>query len=299
LDFLSDLEKIILEKINKMGIKINYNDIHELVMKYLNIKIKTIDKIPRQVFYSNELNSSILGKSYYNSIKCIEKKFENGDNINPYLSKFSIKPNSQDGLLNDWGIYHLHLSDSKDDPTDYFYSRSDFLLMLIVTPDSAYFIDVRPHSESNDPNDRNFSLWVRHELLEIVQKNWEFLISPHEYRSVKSGKKLSKEDQLEYRKGGIIADVVIGGKVYAPMGGGVTTAGTGITQSLHTNRILNKICNCYREIRNNPDKIKKSMEKNGITPPDKLEFELIDDPIQGLVCVEKKVKWGYQLNIKL
>ncbi|WP_321421698.1 hypothetical protein [uncultured Methanobacterium sp.] len=298
MDFSIDLEGIILQKAKQLGISINYTDVHELLRKYINIKTKLIDNNPRKVFYSSELQSKILNEPYFNVLKKIEKKFEEGDDINPYLSRQSLKPDSQDGLLNDWGIHHLHLSDTKRSPNDQFYSRSDYLLMVIVGNDFVCFLDVRPHSESN-PNNPNYPLWVRNELLEIIQKNWEKLLEPYEYKGQKPLKKYTEEEHFELRDAGLIVDAVVGDKVYAPMGGGVSTARTGLSQTLYADRILNTICDAQIKIKNNPEEIKSRMKKSGILPSEKLEFILMDDPKHGLICVETNVNWGYPLNIKL
>jgi hypothetical protein len=297
MDFLADLEEIILKRTRTMGIKIDYKEVSELLRKYINVKSKLIDNKPRKVYYSSELQSKMRGTHYYDVLKKIEKKFKNGEDINPHLSIRAFKPNSQDGILNDWGIRHLHLSDTKKKPTDKFYERSDYLLMFIIGNSFVCFLDVRPHSESKrgskDP------LWVRDELLEIIQKNWEKLLEPYEYKGVKPADKYTKEEYLELRRAGIIMDAIIGDKVYFPPGGGVTTAGTGASHSFHANRILNTICGRYRQIKKNPDDIKSLIKKDGIEPPEKLDFKLMDDSKHGLVCVEKNVNWDFPLNINL
>jgi len=297
MDFLGDLEKIILEKTRLMGIKIDYKDVDELLRKFINVKSKLIDNKPRKVHYSTELKSKMNGKPYYDVLKKIEKKFENGEDINPHLSKRAFKPNSQDGILNDWGIRHLHLSDTKKKPTDKFYKRSAYLLMFIIGNDFVCFLDVRAHSESK--RDSKDPLWVRDELLEIIQKNWEKLLEPYEYKGVKPSNKYTKEEYLRLRKGGIVTDAIIGDKLYFPPGGGSTTAGTGISHTLRANDILNTICRQYRGIKKDPEKIVSQMEKDGIKPPKKLEFILMDDPQYGLICVEKNVNRGFPLKIKL
>lgn len=299
MDFLKDLENIILKKLDEKGIRANYNDVHELLRKFLNIKNKLVEIKPRKVIYSTELKSKMSGESYFDVLKIVEEKFKNGEDITPHLSKLVIDPENQDGLLNDWAIHHLHLSKTKKKPHDKFYVRSDYLLMFIlVDPDLVCFLDVRPHSESHF-NNPEYPLWVRDELLEIIQKNWPELLEEYEYKGFNPAEKYTKKKYKQLRDAGIFMDVIIGDKVYAPPGGGVTTARTGAIQTSHADAILNKICTEYKGIKNDPDSIKDIMKGKGITPPSELEFTLIDDPNHGLVCLEKKTNWGYTLNIKL
>jgi hypothetical protein len=298
MDFLEDLEKIILKKAGNIGIRMDYKEVNDLLRKYINVKSKLVEERPRKVYYSSELQSKLPEASYFDDLKIIEKKFEDGEDINPHLSTRVLKPNNQDGLLNDWRIRHLHISNTKWKPTDKFYKRSDYLLMFIEGKDFACFLDVRPHSESRT-KDLNKCLWVRNELLEILQDNWEELLEPYELKEMKTAEKYTNEEFLQLREAGVFMFTIIRDKVYQPPGGGTTTASTGASQSNQAIVILNKICEKFREIKENPDKYKELMQKDSITPPKELNFKLIDEPTQGLICVETNTDWNFPLNIKL
>ena len=229
-----------------MDIKpISYKDVDELLEKYVNVKFKLVRRRPRKVFYSSELRKKMVNEPYFNVLKKVEKKFKNGDDITPHLSRTVLNLDEPDWLLNDWNIRHLHLSDKKDDPNDTFYSRSDHLLFFYLhfppKDDYVYFIDVRPHIESH-PSHPNYPLWVRDELLEIIQKNWPQLLKPYEFKTIiNSVPKRDRKERKKLREAGIISSPVIGGKVYCPPGGGVTTKGTGIIQRMYVDGILKRI----------------------------------------------------------
>lgn len=302
MDFKKDLEGILLARIKKMGITINYKDVHDLLIKYYNTIFKLIDIKPYKIHYSKELKDKMCNDDYKDNLKLIEKKFVNGEDINPHLGRLSFNPDFQDGLLNDWGIYHLHLSSEKDPNDDYLFLRSDWLLLCMIDEKCVYFIDVRPHNESWDSNHEEYSLWFRDDLLKIIKSNWEFLLRKYELNGVKLQDKPSKEE-YNLRNHGITTMVMIDDKVYAPPGGGITAGGKigkkiGSLQVLMANRLLNEICGYYRKINKHPKDIRKVMVENGVKPPSKLNFKLIDDVKYGLVIVEKSTGFGISIYNK-
>jgi hypothetical protein len=290
MDFQKDLEDIILKKLNDMGIKVSYDNVSELLLKYLDITFKLVDLTPRKVLYSTELKSKIADQPYFDVLKIVEEKFEKGEDITPHLSRRVFDPKFRDGLLNERGIKHLHLSNTKKNPQNKFYDSSDYLLMFIHGLNCVCFIDVRPHSESRNNNDPEYPLWVRDELTEIVQKNWPKLLEGIELKDVEDVKQYTREEHKRLRDAGATLFSKIGDKVYFPLK---------IYQTRDYIKILNLISGENKRIKNNPEEIKEIMRKNGINPPSELEFILIDDPTHGLVCLEKNTNWGYSLDIQL
>jgi hypothetical protein len=90
----------------------------------------------REVLYSEELKTKLENKEIHEEyvvlLSEIKDKFERGEDINMYLSGNSFDPEKSDGLLYDWGIHHLHLSDQKDPNKPYFFIRSDYQLIFYL-----------------------------------------------------------------------------------------------------------------------------------------------------------------------
>ena len=81
----------------------------------------------------------------------------------------SGKPEKSDDLLNDWNIYHFHLT--KRFREDGFAKRSDYQIFAWVTADCIYMIQIYPHKEAH--------LYTKKELLKIIEENWPELLKPH------------------------------------------------------------------------------------------------------------------------
>ena len=147
-----------------------------------------------------------------------------GENVNAFLSKNITRAASLDGLLWDFGMHHFHLS--KEVEPSGFVKRSDYLLFAIVTQDKVYCVDVQRHPQQGDLG------WVRQDLLRIVHSNWPELIKAKILRGVE-GTALTDEQKQELRRKNINSVTQIGDIAIAPMGGGMTTAGTGVLCQMH------------------------------------------------------------------
>lgn len=172
MNFIDDINKIAGELLRDLDVESDLKSKDNLV-EFLRYHILWIPKIPREVHISKQLNESQKFKQYEKAIAFIKEKIEKGEDIMPFASARK-KPSKKgenpynDDLLNDWGIYHLHLG------TEYSKSgkikRSEDLLFCIINLKSVYFIDIQGHRDN----------WANKELLEIVYDNWSELLEPYE-----------------------------------------------------------------------------------------------------------------------
>jgi hypothetical protein len=290
MDLNKDLEDIILDGFRIRGVQVNYTGIHELLIKYFNFISKTITSTNWDVLYSTELQSKTLPRPYNLILKDIEEKFQNSGDINPYLSKDAFNPDKPDFLLYDWDIRHLHLSDSKDNPSDYFYSRSKNLLFFFLSAGNGYFIDVLPHQLKANDNAPNL-VWVEKNLLRIIKNNWPHLLNPFKI-SKEENDKLSDEDRYDLRRTGIVTNVVIDGMSYLPMGGGITTAKTGGNFTIWSDQLFLGIKRFEEDLQNNPSKYIELIKKQGFESPANLDFKLIEQN-RNLLVLEKNSRVAF------
>ena len=76
-------------------------------------------------------------------VEDMKTKFEKGVDVNDHLSKRVLsKIDEDDKFLDDWNIMHLHLSYGNTDVFDMTRVQSGDLLMIVLTMDDVYFIDV-------------------------------------------------------------------------------------------------------------------------------------------------------------
>lgn len=206
---------------NKAIKKLNTDKLLEL---YIYLQKRMITPIKRNVILSNELIYKITHKEINNDlinvINIIKMEFENGIDVNPRLSKSLEQISFNDKLLNDWNIYHLHLSNHKNNKEYYFYDRTSQLLFIYLTNSTAYFLDIC------DEHKNNPVIFSQQKLLKIIDDNWHDLLSKYCLNEIVSVDVKDDLNRAIARDKNTFYFETINGKVYLPPGGGLTSAGT-------------------------------------------------------------------------
>ena len=221
MDFRSDLYDAIVSEFARQGISYpEHSDLAGLATRYLEMRIRRIEPVPRQVHFSDEIHDS-LGKLSRNTDEQASEAwgtvfylchlFERGKTVTPHLSKEVnvTDPRIPDGLLWDYGMHHLHLS--RADGKDGFVRRSDWLLYVIVADQDVFFVDVRPHKDSEGLQ------WVRQDLLTFVHSNWPELTEGRLLHGV-TGSTVTDLEKLELRRKNVNVAPAIGDLAIAPLG---------------------------------------------------------------------------------
>lgn len=226
--FLSDISDIASDFIQSFGIKHEQatKGLEDPILRWLDFRLRCIDPRPRRILVSDKFPKTLpdnIGKALQHIMGLIS----NGEDINPYQGKGLILHHDTSGkqrtertdfLWADWLIHHLHLSDAPISEGRYFSQRADWLLFCMMGEDFVAFIDVRQHDDKY--------VFSNPELLEITINNWPELMKKCEFKGIAAGEPLNPKDISELRKGGVCGIVTVGGKTYAPLGMGVTTAST-------------------------------------------------------------------------
>lgn len=221
---------------NKAIKKLNTDNLLEL---YIYLQKRMITPIKRNVILSNELIYKITHKEINNDlinvINIIKMEFENGIDVNPRLSKSLEQISFNDKLLNDWNIYHLHLSNHKNNKEYYFYDRTSQLLFIYLTNSTAYFLDIC------DEHKNNPVIFSQQKLLKIIDDNWHDLLSKYRLSEIVSVDVKDDLNRAIARNKNTFYLETINGKVYLPPGGGLTSAGTSQRCLKITDDIINEI----------------------------------------------------------
>lgn len=204
-------------KLTREGYDVCNMDKSELPYKYFNMLNKKLVQIPRQVLISKELYQSQYYNKYKKVINCLKSLIEKGEDISAYLSKKIDAIDYNDGLLNDWGIHHLHLSTEKESNSK-FNKRTGELLFVRFQNDKAYFINIYKHNN-----------WAKKEVIQIVHRNWE-----EDFKSFRLEGVISLHPRIEDRNYQKLRNKNINtlieveeGIVYMGFGFGITTSGHG------------------------------------------------------------------------
>lgn len=253
----------------------------ELCHKYFNLMKRLIFPQEREVIKSDEFTYPQKPK-YKKGVKLIENKIKCGKNIIPHLSSKIENFDYDDAMLNDWGVYHLHLG-SKTISSGYFMERTGPLLFVYFTERKAYFIDIMEHGD-----------WAKKEIIEIIHKNWPEIIKSHKLKGIEGMKyKPTEKNRKEFRNAGLSTFVELDdGTVYAPIGGGYSTTGLSIDVVRLCIMYKNKLEQHEDYFKNNLEEIVSTIKNHKGSLPDKLDFTLDIDR-------EKEVFYVVETNSKI
>ena len=280
MDFLSDLSRAIVSQFTEQGIRFpQCADIAHLASRYLEMRIRRIEPVPRTVHLSEEVHCSlgdlVRNKDPMRSAKALEAwrtvfylrhLFEIGGDATPHLTGRVNNTETSDGLLWDYAMHHLHLS--RNSGKEGFVERSDWLLYAIVGDEDAFFVDVRPHT---DPERLQ---WVRQDLLIIVHSNWPELTASREMQVVK-GDTVTDTEKWELRRKNVNLVHQVGGLAIAPLGFGTMADGHSSVCRFLADKLLYELEQQQRSLDGQTEELRALFSASDMTEDAQLEFRLV------------------------
>lgn len=293
MDFEQDLTRSATEGLSQYGMRVDDAASGDgLLHRWVNVQLKLIPRTPRKVELSPRIPSSLdaIRRSIdrelaRQSLETICKRARTGDDLNPYLSKSVVKEDYTDALFADWGVYHLHLNEIAEG--EYFTPRSDYWLFAIFPAERALLIDVRRHDTTE---------LLQRNLLEIVNSTWPEALATHRLVGITGQTRdtASPETIRMFRKAGINAVQTIGSQVYAPPGGGLTTARTSVRCRIETDRLVFAAREATAWATEHTEEIRADIETHGMKPPHVLDLHLELHEDQFLI-LERTTGWACPL----
>ena len=243
--FLADAENIADGFIDAFNLKFNKGvaNLASPLHRWLDFVFIYIEPARRKSFYSDGFWHRVPKDIITTVDRMVRVLCRCGD-INPYQSKGllgndasgKLRGQRTDLLWADWGIHHFHLTDDAIASGEYFAERSNCLLFALVFKDAVCCIDVRHHPKGSG--------FADDELLAIAVRNWPAIFESYKLKDVlglAQSEPHTKEDIHALRGGGVSTLYEIDGAVYAPLGGGITTASTPARVALAANSICHNI----------------------------------------------------------
>ena len=229
MNLTEDLEKMANSLLKAKGYSdddlSNYTE--NILLAYFKDEQLTIPPKPRQVMYSKQFKCP---EGYEKALKEFVARVETGQDLSVFMSeRVKTHLNNNDALLNDWGIYHFHLT--RRFRTDGMAQRSTYQIFACCDENTMYFVQIYPHNMKN--------VYSQKELLLIVKDNW-----PHLLYSLDDGKlleEISDETRASLRSNHCTTLTEIDGKIYFPRGGGYASDGSSINAVRKRNLYLNQV----------------------------------------------------------
>ena len=181
--------------------------LEENTMRYLNAHRRRIPiTAPRAVRESRELS---VPQEYEADYVALKSLISSGGDLKPYLSRDILKkkrPDKNDGLLNAWGIQHLHFR----------VEGTAYILLCRITDTDLFVVQALPHDHD---------VWVDTSLLQILHDNWPGEIAAGKLHGV-PGEAMPSSERLSLRnQNANFATTMRDGTVYLAPGGGLMASG--------------------------------------------------------------------------
>jgi hypothetical protein len=276
INFYNDWINIIKDELVHSGYTIDpAKAAEDIELQFFNLQKRRIHSTPRTVYKAKDLT---VPKDNEKDFEELSQKIERGDDINPNLSNRMSKPDYKDEMLNDWGIYHIHLIPPVKGHG--YRGRKDPLLYAWITSQAVYAISIQLHGA-----------WTDKKLLDKILENWPELLSPYRLSDVDLTYEYDSKEIAKFRKCGVTSFVKLcDNNVYMPPGGGYASDRT-------SNEVIEVMDVYRRRIRGFEDTVRssilpnllESLKEDSKSLPDKLHYQLfIEDNY--FYAVEETVK---------
>jgi hypothetical protein len=195
----------------------------------------------------------------------LTERIEKGENLLPHFStKILLDPSDNDNLLNDWGIYHLHLGVSPHRRYNSLVERTGPLLFARFDQEFSYLINIFDHGN-----------WTNENLIQILHDNWQDSILQFRIPGIVEIEE-PIENRANFRKSGVLVPTQLAnGVVYMALGGGYTTSGTSVRVVMASDDHATKVRQIEDYTRDNLCSFMSQAESNGVEFGDNLHFRLI------------------------
>lgn len=284
MDLVRDLELFMEKEMKRVGI--NPSNTRDISYEYFNTLKRMISIRPRNVVYSKEFQ---YPKEYKEALLEFEDNAQKGKNLNKYQSDKITRPEESDDLLNDWNIFHFHLS--KRFRNDGFVKRSDYQIFAWITDNCIYMIQVYPHKED--------FLYCKQELLEIIERNWPKLLEPYRLKDIVKLNEQFDDEQYEKIREAHITTLVQtkNNKVYGLLGGGYMSDGSSGEAIRNEYFWNNRLKICEDIIRRNMTSIMNVIREQRNNEGYAYNIKLLGIPksIDKIKLIETKTQMGIEL----
>jgi hypothetical protein len=193
-------------------------------IRLLNAYFRRIPPVkPRNVHESRELS---IPQQYLPDYGRLSALIMAGGDLTPYVSRDILKKkrsDRNDGLLNSWGIQHLH----------FHHNGTDQLLFCMLAEADVFVIQALPHNAEH--------LWVDTQLIQILHDNWPALIARGKHSGLRPEEiPASKRASLRGYNANF-AITVRDGTVYLPPAGGTMASGDSQEDWVNCDKIFSEL----------------------------------------------------------
>ena len=215
LDFDRDFVGMLTEELREHGYPLTgTEDPRDLKIQYFNFKKRLVPAVMRRV---QKAAGFTCPAGLEPGLNAVVEKIKQGDDLKPYLSTKLKDLDYPDAMLNDWGIYHLHLGTTLE--SNGFMSRTGPVLYVRFDMTDAYLINVIDHGA-----------WTDQELVRTLWRSWPASLEGFRMKGIVGMDFIPTDaDVKKLRKAQTNTFVEVEKGVFlAPIGGGHTMSSRGV-----------------------------------------------------------------------
>lgn len=274
--------------------KHDYYHSWNMAYQFYSVLFRDISGEIRPVVWSKQLAEKraqgLISPVQLDAIGEITKASNSGSSLRHFMSTNISNASFEDKMYSDWKIAHLHLNlrlSSKpkhQTKLTHFVERSGPILFAFPYQSGLYLIDIRAHGDNNP------DVWVERNLFEIIHENWPHIIEDHRMENMRNTKDApTPTSQIKIlRDKNVNSFITMGdGTTYRPLGGGLSSAGSNINITIHTDGLFHKINSYLEEIKQRIDELVINIDQVSGVKLTELDIELTLDQRNQPVFVEK------------
>lgn len=270
-NFRADWVEHMRTRLKEKGFKVKASATDDqLSCTYWNTIWRHIPVQPRKVVRAKEL---VCPPERQAGLEALAKRFEAGEDVNPWLSTTRKIGHFNDKLLNDWGIQHFHLGLTPEE-------RFDDCLFATVISDGVFFLHVLPHDR-----------YTERDLVRRMHSNWPKLLEDRRVVGIDGPDLTDEEVQTIRNKNGNVALKMPDGVTYFPPGGGLVSSGLAIGVRRNADFAMEAVEDYQKHVETNLRSIAEQFGQQGrpIQPPANFKLH-VDEP--------GHVAWAVEVNSK-
>lgn len=263
-DFHADWMVYLRAQLQAFGYDPSRDSDEEVRHCFFNLQKRLIQPAPRAVLKSAEF---VCPPTLIPGLHLVEGKITRGEDLRPHLSRLLKKSDFNDGMLNDWGIHHLHLGTTLE--PDGFVKRSEPVLFARFDRTTAYFVGMQPHGA-----------WALQENVRILHRNWPNSIQHLRLiGAIAVAGPRTDQDIKVLRSKNTNSAVEADGVFYVALGGGIMSSGLAVQAVIQSDRWSARIKELESDCRRDAHVFEEAARSNGHTLPAviSLRFEIHDD----------------------
>jgi hypothetical protein len=288
MNLFADAEKLVREHLTAVGVDHSKAvSLEDVLYLALNRGMKRVKPVPRTVHRCKNFDDKLakLDSKAQAAAAVILGKLERGEDISGHLSKGIDRAGKTDDLLADWNIHHVHISNTKRNPADKFYERSEEVLFIVFTNTGAYCIDVHSHDTTKNP-----TVWTRQSLFEAMASNWPDLVEKYRLKGIAGSGKPISDAQRKTLRPNTLVPIEFNGNLYFPPGGGLSTANTSLQVGVDADQIMFALKDMEAQIVNKTEIERQRFADSIGVPVSNVDFALVEAGPENWQLIETNSK---------